>query len=106
MLATVRSALPEVVPPEKPNAAKVWAVAVAVAAALSTSVVPLVIEAIVVPAGMPGPLTTMPAKRPVVLATVTFGLAAVVAPPVSENGAAEPVPSRVSAPPFTKVPPV
>lgn len=43
-----------------------------VAFALSTNVVPLVIEAIVVPGAIPAPETDIPATKPVVLGTVTF----------------------------------
>ena len=78
----------------------------AVAGALRTSVVALVIEAIVVPAGIPGPVTTMPATSPAVLATVTLGLVSVVAPPVREARAGEPVPSILSVPEMPNVPPV
>ena len=61
---------------------KVWAVFVAVAAALMV-IVPVPMVTIVAPAGMPGPLIAAPTTRPVVLATVTVVLPSVVAPAVS-----------------------
>ena len=63
-------------------AAAVSPVAVAVAAWLSTSVVPLVIELTVVPRGMLGPATAMPTVRLAVLFTVMLVLLAVVETPV------------------------
>ena len=55
--------------------------AAAVAAALMTNWVPLVIETIVAPTGIFAPVTTMPAWRPAVLPTVTVVLALTVEPP-------------------------
>ena len=69
-----------------PLALSVCPEAVADAAALSTNVVPLVIEATVAPPGMFGPETGWPTTRPVVLATVTVAEAAVVAAAVSVTG--------------------
>ena len=68
---------------KRPPAPKVRAEPVAVAALLSTKVVPLVMEATVAPAGMPAPVTAMPTERAAVLATVTLVEESVVAPEVS-----------------------
>lgn len=54
----------------------------AVALALITAAVPLVIELITVPAGMLVPAIVMPVARPTVLVMVMLALALVVAPPV------------------------
>src|SRR3954469_9049240 len=62
-----------------PKAGVRVAAPVAVALALRTNVVPLVMEATTAPAGMPVPVTAMPGTKPFVLPTVTVALALVVA---------------------------
>ena len=77
-----------------------------VAAALRTKVVPLMIEATVVPEGMPSPLTTMPGTSPVVLATLTVVEVLLVAPPVMVTTlASDSVVPAVALPLMRSVPP-
>ena len=87
-----------------------WDEAVAVAFALSTNWVALVTDAMVAPAGILGPLTRMPATRPVVLATVTVVEALVVEPPVNATVGAKVTPpvssSAAVMPPIFKIPAV
>ena len=90
-----------VVPPE----AAVSAPVPAAAAALSTNVVPLVMEAIVVPDVMLGPETTMPATRPAVLATVTVVLAVVVTLPRLTTLPRDSVVLALALPRMLKLPP-
>jgi hypothetical protein len=96
VLATLTVALPDVI--DIPPYRSVPPVAVPVAAALNTNCVAFVIDAIVAPFGMFGPLTGIPTTNPVVLVTDAVVLVLVVAKPAIVAVGRVPAPVNVNAP--------